>query len=225
MKNGTHLITAFFRVLLVVGVISIVAERKALPEVATTTSQPTTVKAASTTPLRRRSPFRKRSEFHRDDALPGVVELSNGRRIAGGVYTTRDRPWKVWVRAEKRWRRIPPAAVLSISANVVQEEMKLRWRWKGMGEPEKVYTGKSYPFRRFLWRFRLADGSEIIGEVKGQPVWIETPDNIPEKNFGPFLLQERQKGNDGQSLRDLVYIRKIVISRRSMENVRAARGR
>jgi hypothetical protein len=95
--------------------------------------------------------------------------------------------------------------------------MKLRWRWKAMGEPEKVYTGKSYPFRRLRWRFRLADGSEITGAVKGQPLWIETSDTI----HGPYLLQERARGKDGQSLAALVYVRKVVISRRMMKSVQA----
>lgn len=156
----------------------------------------------------------------RDDALPGVIELSDGTQLAGWMYGTRDKPWRVWVAEEKRWRRIPPAAVLSITTVVDQEEMKLRWRWKAMGEPEKVYTGKRYPFRRLRWRFRLADGSRITGAVKGQPIWIETAN----QTLGPFVLQERARGRDGQSLAELIYIRRIVVSRRMMEKVRDRRS-
>lgn len=161
---------------------------------------------------------KKLSGFRRDDALPGVIEFSDGCQLAGGIFMTRDKPLTVWVEREKRWLRVPPAAVLSISAVLLQEEMKLRWRWKAMGEPEKVYTGKSYPFRRFQWQLHLADGSSVRGVIKGQPVWIETRDRV----LGPFILHERAKGKIGQTLKDHVYIRKIVISRKMMDKVREA---
>ena len=49
-------------------------------------------------------------------------------------------------------------------------------------------------------------------------------DAAGEKNsknlYGPFLLQERMKGKDSQSLAALVYVRKIVVSRRRMDAVR-----
>ena len=159
--------------------------------------------------------------FRRDDALPGVIEFSDGRQLAGGILTTRGKPIKIWREKEKRWQRIPPGAILSISAVVIQEEMKLRWRWKAMGEPEKVYTGKSYPFRRFQWKLHLADDSTIQGAIKGQPVWIETQ----AETLGPFILHERAKGEIGQALKDHVYIKKIVISRKMMNKVRQAQKR
>ncbi|MFW6133872.1 MAG: hypothetical protein ACOC8F_08250 [Planctomycetota bacterium] len=149
------------------------------------------------------------------NALPGVVELSNGHRLAGWVTTTAGKPWEVFVDSARRWRRVPPAAALSIEAVVVAEEMTLRWRWKGMGEPERVYTGKRYPTRRLEWRFRLADGSALTGTVKGQPLWVR----CGRERHGPFVLQERMAGEDGQSLNDLVYVKRVVISRRAMRAV------
>ncbi|MBS3820783.1 MAG: hypothetical protein GVY16_09820 [Planctomycetes bacterium] len=147
------------------------------------------------------------------NALPGAIQLSNGRTVGGWLVTTPGEPWTVWVEAENRWRCIPPAAVLQITAKVIAEHMELHWRWKAMGEPEKVYTGKRYPFRRFEWTFLLADGSEIRGVVKGQPLWIETDG----KRHGPWLLQERSTGDIGQSLTEHVYLKRAVISRRAME--------
>ncbi|MCD4824168.1 MAG: hypothetical protein K8S55_06135 [Phycisphaerae bacterium] len=161
------------------------------------------------------SPFKSPSGFLRDDALPGVIELSDGKQLPGGVYTTPDKPWIVWVAGEKRWRRIKPLAVLSITAVVDEEKMELAWRWKAMGEPEKVYTGKKYPFRRFRWKLHLIDGSYITGVIKGQPVWVETT----AKTHGPFVLHERVKGKVGQTLKDAIYVKKIVISRKMMNKV------
>ena len=154
-------------------------------------------------------------ESGRTDALPGVVLLSDGTLLAGRVFTTRRKPWLVYVAKPKRWRRIPFITVLSITAVVVEEKMVQEWRWKATGEPERVYTGRQYPTRRFLWRFRLIDGSEITGSVKGQPLWIERAG----KRLGPYVLHERSKGGMGRKLSDLVYVRKLYVSRRLMDKV------
>jgi len=162
------------------------------------------------------NPFQKpKAAFFRRDAFPGVIELSNGKQLPGGLYTTREKPWIVWNEATKSWRRVPFVTLLSISAVVEQERMELRWRWKGMGEPEKVFTGKKYPLRRLHWKFKLIDGSVVEGSTKGQPVWVE----LRGKVAGPFVLHERMKGKDGQTLDELVYVRKIVVSRKMMEAV------
>jgi hypothetical protein len=161
-------------------------------------------------------PFRGSSGFVRSDALPGVVLLSDGRLIPGGVYGTREKPWRVYVAKEKRWRRIPPLAVLSITPKIVEEKMDLEWRWKATGEPEKVYTGRKIPVRRFLWTFHLMDDTTVTGAVKGQPLWVETADG----RQGPFILHERSKGKPGRSLEDLVYVKKVIISRRMMNKTR-----
>lgn len=153
--------------------------------------------------------------FRRGDALPGVIELSDGRQLPGGLYTTVEKPWIVWSEATKSWRRVDFLTLLSVEAVVEEERMDLTWRWKGMGEPEKVYTGKKYPMRRVHWKFKLIDGSVIEGSTKGQPVFAE----LAGKVVGPFILSERMKGEDGQTLDELVYVRKIVVSRKMMDMV------
>jgi len=149
----------------------------------------------------------------RDDAWPGAIELSDGTILAGMIHTTRDQPWTVYVEAEKRWRLIPPLAVLSITAVVREESYEQEWRWAGMGRSEKVYTGRRYPFRRFEWTFRLADGSEITGVVKGQPIWVDSGGAV----LGPFVLHERDKGPLGSRFEELIYIKRVIVSRRAME--------
>ena len=167
------------------------------------------------------NPFRGAGGFSRADAVPGVVELSDGRQLAGGVLTTREKPLIVFVEEQKRWRRIPLIAALSVQAVIVEEKMDLHWRWKAMGEPERVYTGKRYPTRRLKWRFRLIDGSIVTGTIKGQPVSVE----CAGQRVGPFVLHERSRGKVGQSLKDLVYVKQIVLSRRMMTEVLAHQKR
>lgn len=164
------------------------------------------------------NPFGPSDRFRRDDALPGAAILSDGTILAGGLYTTRDRNWEVWVESEKRWRHVPPMVVLSIHAVVVDEGMDKEWRWKEMGSDEKAFTGRQRPVRRFQWRLHLIDDSVITGTIKGQPLWIDTGANAQEP-AGPYILHERSAGQYGQSLQDLLYLKRAVISRRAMRQV------
>jgi hypothetical protein len=153
----------------------------------------------------------------REDALPGAIELSDGFVLGGFLYTTRDSPFVVYLEQEKVYRRIPPIAVLSITAIIKDQTVEPQWRWKEMGAPERVYTGRQQPVRRLEWKFRLIDGSTVTGIVKSQPIWIEQDG----KKLGPFILQERSQGSEGTNPADLGYIRKVVISRQAMEQVLA----
>lgn len=176
---------------------------------ATTSTAPTTTAPAT-------NPMGGKDSFEREDALPGVLVLSDGTVHAGGIFTTRDKDLEVWVESEQRWRHVPAILLLSLEAVVVEEGMELEWRWKEMGLPEKVYTGRKKPVRRFLWRLHLIDDTYITGAIKGQPLWIETR----AKRLGPFVLHERSAGKYGQELTDLVYVKRVVISRAAMTMAR-----
>lgn len=155
------------------------------------------------------------SESLRADALPGAVRLSDGRTLAGGLYTTRGKCWQVWNEDRHRWQRVPFLTVLSITAVVVERKLEPKWRWKAMGEPERVYTGETYPTCRLQWRFELIDGTTLTGAVKGQPIWLDASG----RQAGPFVLHERMKGKVGQGLDDLVHLQRLVVSRRTMQQV------
>ena len=154
----------------------------------------------------------------REDALPGVIELSDGSVTPGWLYTTREKNLEVYQEGLKQWRQVPLLAVLSIQAVVKEETMELRWRWKGMGEVEKEYTGAKYPCRRLEWLVKLIDGTTVEGSIKGQPLTIQPAEGGPRRTH---VLHERQKGDDGQGLGDLVYLHRAIVSRRLMEAVRA----
>jgi hypothetical protein len=163
-----------------------------------------------------RNPLAGASGPPRAGAVPGAVKLSDGTVLVGWLCTTVEKPWLVFEESSQRWRRVPFAAVLGIRAKVVDEEMALKWRWKEMGVPEKVYTGETYPTRRLEWVFHLADGTRLTGSVKGQPLWVYLPGGGRE---GPFVLHERMRGNVEQKLSDLVHVEHAVVSRRAMETI------
>jgi len=157
----------------------------------------------------------KRIRVRRPDALPGVVELSTGQQMPGLIYTTRDKNWELYVEADRTWHRIPPITVSSMTAVVDEEVIELEWRWTAMGVDERVYTGNSYPTRRLSWKFKLIDGTVMHGAIKGQPVFVDLAGTVT----GPLVLNERLKGEHGQTQKDLIHVNQIVISRRMMDAV------
>jgi len=161
------------------------------------------------------NPFSGKDRPFRPDAVPGVIELSDGAQLPGWLYTTRDKPWVMFDPKLERWRQIPFITVLSITAVVTEEKYVLQWRWKGMGEPEKVFTGRKYPYRRFLWKFSLIDGTTVTGTVKGQPIWVRWD----RKTTGPMVLHERDKGKLDLKLEDVKYVRKVVVSTKMRDAV------
>ncbi len=178
--------------------------------------QATTATAAIAEPAR--IPVAPAEQAGRPDAMPGVMVLSDGSILPGRIHTTRDKDLQVWVESQKRWRHVPPILLLSITAEVVFEGMEKEWRWKEMGSDEKLYTGRTKPIRRFRWRLHLIDDSYITGVIKGQPLWVEAG----AKRRGPFVLHERSDGQYGRTLEELVYVKRVVISRRAMEAAQAA---
>lgn len=175
-------------------------------------------------------PFGHGDDFSREDALPGVVQLTDNRLLPGWIFTTRDKDFILYVVGDGAggkdtvgkpggfWRRIPFAAVLSIAPSITEEGMEQVWRWQGMGTPEKVFTGEQFPTRRMQWKFHLADDTYLTGDIKGQPIWVQYKD----VKVGPMVLNETVKGEIGQTLDQLVYVKQIIISRRMMDQVLAS---
>jgi len=149
----------------------------------------------------------------RPDALPGIIELSDGRLVPGWIYTTRDRNLEVWVESEKRWRCVPLLSVLSLTAVVIEQEMVQQWRWKEMGQPERVYTGKQFPAMRFHWKVHLIDDSYVVGAIRGQPLWV----SLKDQKYGPFVLCDRAKGDLGKDFADIIHVKRAIISRKMLE--------
>ncbi|MCG3179862.1 MAG: hypothetical protein BIFFINMI_02208 [Phycisphaerae bacterium] len=143
----------------------------------------------------------------RRDLLPGYIELSDSRVLAGRIYTTRDKPWSVYDAASKSFRRIPPVVVARIDVELIWERDQPEWRWKEGGSDEKVYTGRTYPARLLEFTYTLVNGMKIAGTVQ-QPIYV-----LPPGSDDPvrFILHERQKGELGQPLADLPYVEHVVL--------------
>jgi hypothetical protein len=142
-----------------------------------------------------------------DDSRPGVVTLSNGQVIRGRLSTTLREPLRVWIEDKKQFDDIPFSLIQSIQAQVVWERQEAEWKFAASGSDVKEFSGQTYPARQTDYVFTLKDGSTATGSVAG-PIYVENPDE--EKKV--YILHKRDKGDDGQTLKDLVYVKSVTFN-------------
>jgi len=155
----------------------------------------------------------------RKDAVPGYVELSSGAKVPGRLFTTRGGRLKIFNLEKEVYEYVPVPAVRKIETVIEWERMEKEWRFKEAGSPEKVYTGRSYPARKFAYRLTLLGGHTITGHILGQPLYLARPSRAPGSSDGSndegkvdrFILHDRQKGPLDTTLEDLVYLKRVVL--------------
>jgi hypothetical protein len=163
------------------------------------------------------------------DALPGGVELSSGRVLPGLVSLTRDARLRIYDDKVERQREIPLRAVREIACKVKREWMERQWRFKESANNEKVYTGRSYPVREYLHTLTLTDGRKITGPLAAivyvRPLRDDSPGGGSLREKAPaieqFVLHKRDKGDLGQELDSLVYVKRIRLGRDAFEEAKA----
>ncbi len=162
----------------------------------------------------------------RDDALPGYVEMSDGKVLAGNVYLTRDRRIKVYDEQMKRQREIPLAKVKQVETKVKREWMEKEWRFKELALDEKVFTGRSYPVREYIHTITLTDGRTITGTIDETVVFVQpftySPREggtgyKPQAEASKFILYQENKGEMGAELKSIKYIKVIKLGKEALE--------
>jgi hypothetical protein len=127
----------------------------------------------------------------------------------------------------ERQREVPLQAVKQVECNVKKEWIEKEWKFKEAASDEKMYTGRSYPVREYLHTITLSDGRTITGPISAivyvQPqqrstIGSETPQSQPKPE--QFLLNKRSKGELGQELKSLVYVRLIKLGKEALEEGR-----
>ena len=132
-----------------------------------------------------------------------MMVLSNGEKIHGLIAHTARKPVRIWVEEEKEYKDVPFALVQSIDAKVVWERQEKEWHFKESGSDIKEYSGKEYPAREMQYQVTLKSGKTITGGVV-EPLYLIMPDgNVT------YVLHKRDKGELGQSLDELVYVKHV----------------
>jgi hypothetical protein len=162
-------------------------------------------------------------EQPREDAVPGYIELSDGSIHPGLIYMTRDKRLKIYDEKLERQREIPLRVVKQIDCAVKKQWMEREWKYKETTSDEKMYTGRTYPAREYLHTITLADGRTITGPLaeiiylRPQADSHESTGQREEPKVEKFLLNKRAKGEVGQELKSLVYIKRIKLGKEAME--------
>ena len=156
------------------------------------------------------------------ESRPGCLTLSDGSTLVGTVFLTRDRRVKIEDKAAERQREIPLSAIAAIETIVDREWMEEEWRFRENANNEKYFTGRSYPARLYSHRVTLTDGRMIEGALS-EVVYIDPSPGmlfpgisaseiaargvvIPTQRF---LLNKRDKGELGRTLKELNYVQTI----------------
>jgi hypothetical protein len=133
----------------------------------------------------------------------GTITLSNGQSLSGNLSSTPDQPLRVWDDDKKEYRDVPFKLVRSMEAKVLWERDEAEWKFKESGSDIKEYSGKTYPARETAYTLTLLNGQRVSGGVAA-PIYVDTPDGQRL-----LVLHKRDKGNLGQTLKELVYIQKV----------------
>ena len=163
----------------------------------------------------------------REDAVPGYLELSDGSIHPGQIYLTRDKELQIEDQQLHRQRMVPLSAVKQIDCTVKKEWMEREWKFKETASDEKMYTGRSYPAREYEHTIALQDGRTISGGLSAlvylQPLeympGVARPDEprLPEQRY---ILNKRNKGNIGEELKSLVYVKRVKLGKDAYEEGR-----
>lgn len=169
----------------------------------------------------------------REDAVPGYLETSDGKVYPGAIYLTRDKRLKIYDESLKRQREIPLRVVKQIECKVLKEWMEKEWRFKELTKNEKYFTGRQYPAREYLHTITLQDDRTITGPL-AEIIYVQpyadykaTPSAgyRPEAKAQRFLLHKRDKGEPGDDLKGLAYIRLIKLGEKALEEGRRKAAR
>jgi hypothetical protein len=168
-----------------------------------------------------------RAPSERDDAVPGILELSDGTHHSGLIYLTRDKRLQIFDQTTERQREIPLQAVKTIECHIKKEWTEKEWRFKEGANDEKLYTGRSYPAREYSHTITLKNGKTITGPLS-TIVYVQPPqfDAIkPGADHAPvqpeqFLLSKRNKGEMGEDLKSLLYVKRISLGKEAVANAR-----
>jgi hypothetical protein len=169
----------------------------------------------------------------REDALPGYLEMSDGKVHPGAVFLTRDKRLKIYDGELKRQREVPLRVVKQIECKILKEWMEKEWRFKELTKNEKYYTGHEYPSREYAYTITLKDDRTITGPL-AEIVYVKPyldPKATPSGGYRPeakeqrFLLHKRDKGEIGDDLKSLTYVRLIKLGEEALEEGRRKAAR
>ncbi len=139
-------------------------------------------------------------------AREGTIELNNGQKLTGPIWSTYKTPLRLWIEDAKTYRDIDLAIIKTIEVNVRSATLEPDWRWLKEGADQKVYSGKNYPMVDLAYHVTLINGQSVDGTVVA-PIYI-----YDGKKPRSLALYKKYKGTLEETLSDIAYIKQITFS-------------
>jgi hypothetical protein len=137
-----------------------------------------------------------------------VATMSNGERAEGALAFTGGRKPSFFDVAKQKRFDLDPAEIVRVSVSVEEEKLAQGWMFLEESRHDKVKLPYTYPLRKLVTEVTLTSGETLKGHVTAV-FYLETEES--QKRF--FLLYD-QKGEKGQKLEDLVYLKELVLPNR-----------
>jgi hypothetical protein len=140
------------------------------------------------------------------DSRRATVVFSDGKKHAGLLWLTPGKRLKIFDRAKQEYREFNLHEVVAVKVDPEEEVMERVWRWKENASDEKVYTGETYPWRKYVTTLTVRDAegkqTTVTGDVTAELYLEEKPGEKPMR----VVLYRRDKGKVGEKLSDLIYV-------------------
>ena len=137
-----------------------------------------------------------------EEPRDGRIEFSDGSAVEGKISLTPGGALKI--ESGPQIRVLDLARVREIRLAPESEEMDRNWRFKEAGQTAKEFFGEPYPVRFLKATVLLAGGESFSGHLYSTVLYVEGAETTQK-----VLLLYKQRGDEGQSLKSLVYPARI----------------
>jgi hypothetical protein len=138
-----------------------------------------------------------------DGARYAKMLMSDGEKIEGSFTSTPGQPVRIYDNAEQAYDDVPFKLIKSLEAHVLWERDQPEWKFAASGSDVKEYSGKTYPARETEYTMTLENGKTYTGAV-ATPLYLDGKNGVVL-----FVIHKRDKGEVGQTLKELVYILRL----------------
>lgn len=136
-----------------------------------------------------------------------TVILSSGESLTGELRVTDDRPLDLYEVSQKKRYKVALAELAGLTTEIESEKLQDGWVFVEEGSDKKVKLDFKYPLRKYLTVLRLTGGAQLKGHIAAV-LYLRPPGDDEAEERRLFLLADH-KGERGQALTDLVYVKEI----------------
>ncbi|MCC6239057.1 MAG: hypothetical protein IT448_01975 [Phycisphaerales bacterium] len=152
------------------------------------------------------SPFTSAPTDNSTVSLWAYITFSNDTQISGPVSTTEGKPIRLWDDSRQEYRDIPLNMIQSMQAFVLWQRDQAQWKFTDSGDDAKETTGQTYPARELIYAVTLINGQSLRGGIVA-PLYLQI-----DGRTRTLVLNKRQKGEIGQTLDELIYLKQVLIT-------------